>query len=111
MSQTAVPGIELKGIAVDTHYTATGSSSEGYIDAALDTVTPDAILELLGDRDRLVYELEVEAFTESSARIKSRTFVRAKNPFEPKRIKIVNSTLTSSNGTRHTYQIDVGVVK
>lgn len=107
--QTAFPGILVESISVTNPASGGGRTLE-FDEGLPEQVTMERIksffdsFELLGS-DLVEYEIKynllIAAYTEVSAKAKSRTFVRAKNPFETSFIST----------TSHGKQKDLGVLR
>lgn len=111
------PGIEVRGI--ETFESVVGTDTgmalrpEGELASAEDII-PEEIKTLLleSEKDKLLYDLRVDAVNKRAALAKGRTFVRAKNPFEPGVVTNTGPIKMLDEGTvRDTYHVSLGVEK
>lgn len=121
--QTAFPGILVESISV-TNTASGGGRTLEFEEGLPEKVTVERIqsffdsFDLLGSdmvEYRIEYNLLVAAYTGVSAKAKSRTFVRFKNPFETPFISTTNhgkqKELGVLRGGRNVYRVSATIRK
>lgn len=119
--QTLFPGIIIEEI--DASYSGGGRTLE-FQEGLPENVPTDRIESFIGEMEffgsrfskenKLTYRLQVAAISKYAAHLKSRTFVRAKNPFEPQFLEVKNVKELDDMGVmkaRNAYSVDVVVTK
>lgn len=117
--QTVFPMIEVESVEVRTVDKQSGITDLVEMTTDIDSVE-DAVKNLLnkdiiGEDELLIYSLNVTALTESSANLKGKAYVRAKNPTEPRRLAHVVTVVADSDpggvpGFKE-YSVNIGVLK
>lgn len=90
----AFPFVDVRNIAVGEGVSKTGVMPE--IIERGDEAIDEFIERVTGDREDIIYTLEIRALSARSAAAKGRIFVRTKNLFEPDTIDLIQ--VMDSNG-------------
>lgn len=106
MSKTVFPGIEVTNIATEEAFRGAEEQGQFFPNEPIS----DFVEDVVGDRDKIVYDLSVNAFTEAGAIAKARAYVRAKNPFEFDRLDVIDARMVDDELV-NTYTVMVGVTK
>lgn len=100
---SAVPGIEVTNISV---------LADKERDTSPQFVDLDGLQRIdFGPTATIEYEMFVMAFSERAAKAKARSFVRAKNPFEPMFVQVFANQMVDKSATRNKYSITARVGK
>jgi len=119
--QTAFPGVIIEEIEATA---GSGGRTLDFPEGLPENIPTDRIesftneirffgSDLVGD-SKLTYRLQVAGVSKSAAHLKGRTFVRAKNPFEPQIIEVRNVDKLKDMGVmelRNAYSVEVVVTK
>lgn len=68
-------------------------------------------IQSLGEREELIYELNIDSVFEPGSKMTGRAYVRVKNPLEPDIIDVRSSNLISDDGLFNSYNVTVAVSK
>lgn len=68
-------------------------------------------IRALGDREELIYNLNIRGLTEAGTNLTGRTYVRAKNLIEPDIIDVENEGVIDEEKVADTYRVNATISK